>query len=202
MQKSRVRDESMCSYTDEQVQASCKRIVVYFALFLLVHCLVHIRQCCGAALEMAEQQNTGAIRVLRLMVHAPLFILVMSSLLLGVQLLSSRRCREQNPELYRAIGSFACLSCLVSACCLFLVAWQAALSPRPRRLRPPGREKRAAPPGTIDQIRRLPYDPELFGDEDDKRYAGACPICLGEWAEQDDIRVPILLLLLFCPSSS
>jgi len=50
--------------------------------------------------------------------------------------------------------------------------------------------RRRAPPGFIARIPTVPYDPELFGTEDGRRYHGECCICLGEFGAEDEIKVP------------
>jgi len=49
---------------------------------------------------------------------------------------------------------------------------------------------RRAPPGTLARIPTVPYDPELFGADDGRRYHGECSICLEDFEAEDEIKVP------------
>ncbi|CAK0816434.1 unnamed protein product [Prorocentrum cordatum] len=125
-----------------------------------------------------------------MVVHGTLYLFCGTSALFMAQLVLTRECEASNPVLYSACQTFALLSCLTGNLCASLVLWRAHLLYGAAQRVVPGRGKQKAPPGAIEQIAAVPYDPALFGDEDGRRYAKECPICLGAWEPEDDIRVP------------
>jgi len=178
--------QGRCAENDKQLDRNCRMIVGFFCIFLGVRVLLHSDHCCGHIREQAELGLMGPLRlyVFQLAVHGPLYIFCVTSALFVAQLMSTSQCEGYNPELYRVCRRFSFLSCIVGNFSVSLVFWRAQLR------RPPWRGKRRAAPGYIEQIAAVPYDAALFGDEDGRRYAGECPICLGAWEAGDDIRVP------------
>jgi len=82
-------------------------------------------------------------------------------------------------------------SLLVSLLSFSLLVWHHGLiSTETRRRHVREKQTRGAPAGTIESMATVPYNTELFGAEDGKRYPGECPICLGEWEQGDEIKVP------------
>lgn len=184
---------SQCAENDTQLERNCWMIFVFFSIFSGVRILMHTDRCLGWIREQAEDGLMGSFRlyVFQLTVHGPLYVFCVTSALFVAQLMSTSQCEVFNEELYSVCRRFAFLSCLMGNFCVSLVFWRGQLLRQARQRLAPGRAKRRAAPGAIEQITAVPYDPALFGDEDDRRYAGECPICLGTWEQDDDIRVPL-----------
>jgi len=184
--------QSQCAENDKQLERNCRMIVGVFCIFVAVRILLHSDHCLGRIRERAEYGLMGPLRlyIFQLAVHGPLYVFCVTSALFVAQLMSTSQCELFNPELYSVCRRFAFLSCLVGNFCVSLVFWRGQLVRQARQRLAPSRGKRRAAPGAIEQIAAVPYDPALFGDEDGRRYAGECPICLGAWEPDDDIRVP------------
>jgi len=191
----RIDVHSPCARCDQQMVFLCRMIVGMFFIFTVVRTLLHSDHCLGRFREQHEEGLLGPFRliVFLLTVHGALYVFWATSALLVVQSsVYSRQCGPWNPELYSLCLRFSLLSCLVGNLCVFLVFWRgkllrAAGAIESGRVKP--RARRAAP-GAIEKIAAVSYDPSLFGDEDGRRYAAECPICLCAWELEDDIRVP------------
>jgi len=187
-----IEGQSQCAENDRQLERNCFMIVGFFYMFIGVRVLMHSGFCLGRIREQAEDGLMGPFRlyVFQLTVHGPLYVFCVTSALFVAQLMSTSQCEVYNADLYTACRRFAFLSCLTGNFCVSLVFWRGQLLRQARQRLTPGRGKRRAAPGAIEQLAAVPYDPALFGDEDGRRYAGECPICLGVWEPDDDIRVP------------
>merc|ERR1719343_391710 len=117
-----------------------------------------------------------------------------SALLWTKELLNAPNC--QDAKLVRNLRMFSCHSLLVAVMSCVALKWSAQLRRRHREgrdgpaSRPSEKVLRRAPPGSMARIPTVPYDPELFGAEDGRRYHGECPICLGDFEAGDEIKVP------------
>lgn len=184
--------EGPCRFSDDQLRQNS---IVLFAYFL---CFAVVRICIffpGVAARVAEIQtgNQGAWRMyaLHMILHGPLYIFGIGSVLFGFQLLMSPKCENDpdTPALHRKLGWYSAFSCFIFAACLLLAFVHGRIINRAARNAE--EERRRAPKGTLEKLLTLSYDPELFGDEDGKRYPGECPICLEEWDEDSEIKVTL-----------
>jgi len=184
--------DSLCPRNDQQIEHYCYLIVGSFCTFIVVRILVHSDHCFGQVREQAECGLLGPVRLLifGMAVHGTLYVFCATSALFVAQLIYTSKCEASNPLLYSACQTFAFLSCLVGNFCVSLVFWRGQLVHQATQRLAFGRGKQRASSGAIEQIAAVPYDPVLFGDEDDRRYAKECPICLGVWEPEDDIRAP------------
>jgi hypothetical protein len=131
--------------------------------------------------------------------HGPLLVFIVSSLVFNVQeqsvlrdqLLSHEECEDM--QLLRTLRMFGCYSLLVAAMSCVTLLWNALLRVGASLMEVRRRNentRRRAPPGCLTKIPTVPYDPELFGAEDGRRYHGECSICLQEFGAEDEIKVP------------
>lgn len=180
-----------CRLSDDQLRQNALVLSAYFLCFICVRLCMFFP---GVAARVAHIQmgNQGAWRMyaLHMVLHGPLYIFGIGSLLFAFQVLISPKC-EDVPEarvLHRALGWYANSSCGVFGLCLVLAFFHSRLLKESARLHE--EEKRKAPKGALDQLLSYVYKEhkELFGDDDDK-YFTECPICLSEWDDNDIIIV-------------
>lgn len=179
-----------CRFTDEQLRQNATVLFAYFVCFAVVRVFIFMP---GVAARVAEIQS-GAhgpwrLYALHMILHGPLYIFGIGSILFGLQLFMSPKCdgEPQDPELKSIFRYYAGYSCLVFAACLVLVYSHSKIISQAAARQ--AEDKRRAPPGTLEKLLTHIYDSEIFGDEDGKRYPGECPICLQEWEDGDQIKI-------------
>jgi hypothetical protein len=181
-----------CYYADQQIRHACYTILVFFFLFVTVRGLMQVKPI-GRRLQAARRGRLGsAMRYFSiLVVHGPLLVFTTSSMMFWIQeLVSSEECKDV--QLMRSLRMFGCCSLLVAVMSCVALLWNALLRVGAviEARRRSEKVHRRAPPGFITRIPTVPYDPELFGTEDGRRYHGECCICLGEFGAEDEIKVP------------
>mmetsp|Transcript_85510 Transcript_85510/g.191135 ORF Transcript_85510/g.191135 Transcript_85510/m.191135 type:complete len:418 (-) Transcript_85510:99-1352(-) len=183
-----VQTRGPCSYNDDQLRHNARMIFAYFVIFIVVR----ISSLWPPAAAQIAEAHAGALGprrmyVIHLVVHGPLYVFSIGSLLFWVQLLQYPECENMSPALYHVLKRHAAYSCLVSGLCLCLSYWHSRLLRQAWQAR--RRDKRRAPPDTIAKLATYPYDEAAFGDEEGKRFPGECPICLSEWEPTDVIKL-------------
>lgn len=179
-----------CRFSDDQLRQNAIVLFAYFVCFAVVRVFIFMP---GVAARVAEIQSgthgPWRLYALHMILHGPLYIFGIGSILFGFQLIMSPKCDAdpQTPELHSIFRYYAGYSCLVFASCLVLAYSHSKIISQAAARQ--AENKRRAPPGTLDKLPTHSYDPEIFGDEDGKRYPGECPICLQEWEEGDTIKV-------------
>lgn len=180
-----------CRLSDDQLRQNALVLSAYFVCFIFVRLCMFFP---GVAARVAHIQmgNQGAWRMyaLHMVLHGPLYIFGIGSMLFAFQVLISPKC-EDVPEarvLHRALGWYANSSCGVFGLCLVLAFFHSRLLKESARLHE--EEKRKAPKGALEHLLSYVFKEhkELFGDDDDK-YFTECPICLSEWDDDDIIIV-------------
>jgi hypothetical protein len=183
-----------CRFSDDQLRQNSIVLFAYFSCFAVVRICVFFP---GVAARVAEIQlgYQGIWRqyALHMILHGPLYIFGIGSVLFGFQLMMSPKCEgdpgDDTPELHLKLGWYASLSCTVFAFCLILAFFHARLIGQAAVA--DEEEKRRAPKGTLEKLLAYTYKDhrELFGDEEGKLYPGECPICLSEWEDDDIISI-------------
>jgi hypothetical protein len=177
-----------CYYHEQQLTSSCLMIVFCFLLFAAYRMLLCVKFI-HAHVEAAQSGALGSSQryAYSVVMHGPLFVCTASSFLVCIQELTpTQECGDE--EQLGHIFMFAVGGLLVGVLCCALVVWQATLAPgdRSRHRKRPG----CAPAGFVNEIATVPYDPDLFGPEDSQPHYAECPICLGEFGPEDEIKVP------------
>jgi hypothetical protein len=180
-----------CYYADQRAKQACYTIIVSFFLVFTVRGLTLVKPI-GRRLQAARRGRLGSAILYSsiLVVHGPLVVFTTSSVMFWLQELgSSKECQDE--QLIRSLRMFGCYSVLVVVMSCMALLWNAHI--RVQAVIEAGRRsekgQRRAPPDFITRIPTVPYDPELFGAEDGRRYHGECCICLGEFGAEDEIKV-------------
>jgi len=179
-----------CQYSDQKIKQSCSVINFCFGLFVVTRVVLSVK-CIGRVVEASLNGQRGVFSayVWMAIVHGPLFVFGIASLLFWAQLLSaSRTCVDM--ELLKVFRLYASYSSLVSLMCCLLTFWHSLIVGEDlRRRRREDRLDRRPPPGIVETMATVPYDPDLFGQEDGRQYTGECPICLGDFGPEEVIKV-------------
>lgn len=123
--------------------------------------------------------------------QCPLLLFAVGTLLFNIrEQVRHEECKDHRlVAALRRVGCYSLLLVLLS--CLALL-WNAMLRtggvPEAQGSRSE-KMKRRAPPGILARIPTVPYDPELFGAEDGRRYHGECSICLEDFEAEHAIKV-------------
>lgn len=184
--------EGPCRFSDDQLRQNSIVLFAYFICFAIVRICIFFP---GVAARIAEirmgMQGPWRMYAIHMILHGPLYIFGIGSVLFGFQLLMSPTC-DDDPEtqaLHRNLGWYAGYSIFVFFACLTLAFVQGRLITASARYE--YEYKRRSPPGTLENLLTYTYGPdcaELFKD-DDGRFAEQCPICLMDWEENDIIKV-------------
>mmetsp|Transcript_43466 Transcript_43466/g.112259 ORF Transcript_43466/g.112259 Transcript_43466/m.112259 type:complete len:412 (+) Transcript_43466:130-1365(+) len=179
-----------CQYSDEQLQHNAYMLAVYFAGAVLTRSCTFVPSIAmriGHLQDSTDHHGAVFMYVTHMVLHGPQYIFCIGSLLFWAQLLQSPICASQHPDFYESLRLYATYSCFVSFSGLLFAYWQGRLIGE--AMREQQQRARRAPPGTMDRLQTIVYDPETFGTEDDKTYASECPICLADWDPQDIIKI-------------
>jgi hypothetical protein len=188
--------EASHRYDDRQLRQSCFTIVCCFYLFVAVRALMLLKPI-GRRLQAAQRGHLGSsmMYVSFAVLYGPLLIFTALSGTFWLQELARGSLRDSrdihehdDTQLTSTLRMFGSYSVLVVIMSCGAVIWSGLIAIEARRSRV---QKMRATPDLITRIPTVPYDPDLFGEEDDRRYAGMCSICLGEFEAEDDISVPI-----------
>lgn len=178
-----------CRYSDDQLRQNALMLFVYFSMFAIARVPIFLTRV-ALVVERVQEGHCGTATayIVHFLLHGPLYIFVIGSVLFCVQLLMGPSCTGGNTGLYVTLRryGFSCV-CLGLTCCAFaFFHWLVLLQARSVQLQ----AARVAPPGAIHKLRTCKFDPELFGDEEGKLYASVCPICLSDFEPEDAIKVP------------
>lgn len=140
-------------------------------------------------MEQIRLETHGALRWYTkfLILNGPLYMLLLGSLMLWVQLVQSPTCAELSQNLYFRLKIYASCGFTFSLFFHALVQWHERIIHT--ALCRHKKDLRKAPPGTLSKLTTVPYVEALFGDENGKRYPAECPICLEAWEREDVIKV-------------
>lgn len=184
--------EGPCRFSDDQLRQNSIVLFAYFICFAVVRICIFFP---GVAARIAEirmgMQGPWRMYAIHMILHGPLYIFGIGSVLFGFQLLMSPTC-DDDPEtqsLHRNLGWYAGYSIFVFIACLALAFVQGRLITASARYE--YEYKRRPPPGTLENLLTYTYGEDcsaLFKD-DDGRFAEQCPICLMDWDENDVIKV-------------
>lgn len=182
--------EGACHFSDDQLRQNAVVLFAYFVCFAFIRICMF---CPGVAARVAGIQigNEGVWRqyALHMILHGPLYIFGIGSVLFAFQLLISPKCEEEPAahQLHQQLRWYAHFSCAVFGICLVLAHFHGRLITTAARRHEA--DKRRAPSGALENLTTYIYkDHEhLFGD--DKEYPAECPICLSEWEDDDIIKV-------------
>jgi len=180
-----------CYVSDQQIRQSVDMILGCFGLVVVIRMVISMKCIRGVAeASLHGQRGTIALYGWMTIVHGPLIILATDSLMFWVQLVGAAQACE-DMELLEIFRHFASYSSLVSLLCCLLHFWHALLvGDALRQHQPSGSSsKRRAPAGFVETMSTVPYDPDLFGQEDGRQYCGECPICLGDFGPEEEIKV-------------
>lgn len=181
-------ETSSCTARDEKLLDISKVVLSSFGTFILVRLLFFL-PCVQARVDRVLDGN-GVLRkyLCHLAVYWPLYVFCFSSHEFLTQFRNFQECGDLNPELYTTLRVFGYHCGLVSMVSGFFLIWQVVFIWDTRAHGE--QEVQGAAPGMIESLTSVPYSQESFGDEDEKPYPGMCPICLGDWEDDDDIKVP------------
>merc|ERR1719222_1278425 len=103
-------------------------LYVYYVCFALVQFAL-VRPSIAA--RVAELQSGSRGNCLQygthMVVHGPLYVFFIGSILFWVQLLQSPSCELLDPQLYQNLKFYATESCLVSLLCALVAYWHSKL---------------------------------------------------------------------------
>mmetsp|Transcript_1571 Transcript_1571/g.3537 ORF Transcript_1571/g.3537 Transcript_1571/m.3537 type:complete len:339 (+) Transcript_1571:45-1061(+) len=177
-----------CRFHNAQLQQNANMLFLYFLSVIFVRSFAFLP---GVAAQIAlvrpQTHGTCWVYAIHLVVHGPLYIFSMGSLLFWVQLLQAPSCQAQNPSLYKSFTLHAGFSSAASSVFLIIVFWHTRLLAV--GIRAQQEDRRRAPPDTIEKLHACVYDEAIFGDEEGKRFPSECPICLSTWESQDIIKI-------------
>eukprot|EP00929_Paragymnodinium_shiwhaense_P001123 TRINITY_DN101348_c0_g1_i1.p1 TRINITY_DN101348_c0_g1~~TRINITY_DN101348_c0_g1_i1.p1 ORF type:complete len:430 (-),score=50.41 TRINITY_DN101348_c0_g1_i1:259-1548(-) len=177
-----------CKFTDDQLRQNARMLGIYFVILIVVR-IISFLPGVAAYVVTIRPATHGFCRLycIHLVVHGPLYIFSIGSLLFWIQLMQSPVCEGRSPQHYRMLKLFATGSCLISLGFFAIVYWHNKLiSDALVRFQ---EDLRRAPPQTLERLPTVPFDDNIFGDEDGKRYPSECSICLGTWEAEDTIKV-------------
>lgn len=179
-----------CRFSDDELRQTTIVLAAYFVCFAVVRAFVFMP---GVAARVAEIQSGSHGRCwfynLHVLLHGPLYTFGIGTMLFGFQLMMSPTCEGSQLTVRDVIlRRHATHSCLVFASCSILAYAHGKIISM-AAARQAEEQSQRAPPGTLDKFQAYTYDPELFGADDQTKYAGECPICLQEWEEDDQIKV-------------
>lgn len=169
----------------QQHKQSCFTIVLCFYLFAIVRVMMQVKPV-GRLLQAVQRGRFGSsMRPLAFVIlYCPLIVFTAGSVTFCLNALYELE--REDTELTRALGMFGGFSLLVAIMSCVVTIWNASLAIQARR-----RIQKTCRPDLLTRIPTVPYDPDLFGAEDGRRYHGECSICLGEFEAEDEISVPI-----------
>jgi len=184
--------EGPCRFSDDQLRQNSVVLFAYFLCFAIVRICIFFP---GVAARVAEimmgYQGIWRTYALHMILHGPLYIFGIGSMLFAFQLLMSPPCDEDpvTPGLHRKLRLYAVLSIAVFLMCMVLAFFHSRIIAHAAATQE--EERRKAPKGTLDKLLTYIYKDhkELFGDEDGQMYFAECPICLSEWEDNDIIKI-------------
>jgi len=177
----------------EQITHNARTLFVYFAWFVGSRSLLFVPRIALAIVQI-QPRTHGFCKTY--LVHlflrdGPLYIFALSSLLFWfyIMQLPEQPDKELADDLATA-KAYGILTNVISALCLIAAYWHnKLLTDMGIELERVGPPPRGAPPDTISKLETRQYQPEYFGDEEDKRYPSECAICLGVFEPADVIKV-------------
>ncbi|CAK0841727.1 unnamed protein product, partial [Prorocentrum cordatum] len=181
----------MCYFDDQYAMGACAAITACFFLFVTVRGLVCVKPI-GRRLQAARRGQLGpAMRHAAIVaMQCPLLLFAVGTLLFNIrEQVRHEECKDH--RLVAALRRFGCYSLLLVLLSCLALLWNAMLRtggvPEAQGSRSE-KMKRRAPPGILARIPTVPYDPELFGAEDGRRYHGECSICLEDFEAEHAIK--------------
>jgi hypothetical protein len=176
-------------HDDQLLRQWCLTIVFSFHSFVTVRGLMWVKPI-GRRLQDAQHGRLGSSMMYfsLAVLYGPLLIFTAASVTFLVNEFNTNE-QHENMHLTRTLNIFGGFSCLMTIMSCGAVLWHRSLATE-ARMQVVKVRRRRAPPDFITRIPTVPYDPDLFGQEDGRRYPGECCICLGEFEPEDEISVP------------
>jgi hypothetical protein len=181
-----------CRFSNDQLRQNSIVLFAYFASFAVVRACIFFP---GIAARVAEiqtgSQGVWRMYALHMILHGPLYIFGIGSVLFGFQLFMSPKCEEdhETPDLHETLRWFAIFSYAVFFVCIVMAFFHSRLINSAAIY--VEEEKRRAPKGTLAKLLTYKFidNRELFGDHEGAKYPGECPICLSEWDQDDVVKI-------------
>merc|ERR1740123_2756622 len=171
-------------------------ILVYFIWFAVARMSLFMK-CIASRVATVQSRTHGFCHtycVHLIIREGPIYVFFIGSIFFGFQLFLNPYCEHRsgtpdawNLSMYQTLQIYAIHSCLVSVLSMLLAYWHNKLLLGAARRWPS--KKRAAPPGTLENLETRAYDEALFGNDEETPYSSDCAICLGTWDAEDVIKV-------------